>query len=127
MVKVSDGAELQAEFVLADCPTVSYTAEGLTIVSGPTTVVYPATSTHTFTLSDAAGITDTDIPRVDLSIEGATAVITGLPCKSQVRVLSPNGSLITASEADGTGRCEVSVPSGIFVVSTPNKTFKIKK
>lgn len=128
MVRVTDGADVNADFVLADTPTVSYTPEGLSIVAGDVKVVYPADATYTFSLSEASGIEAVKSGEcVDLSQIYGEVRVSGLSSGTSVAAYDIDGRLLTLAQADTDGIAYIDLTSysGIVLVATPSKTFKL--
>lgn len=128
VVHVTDGTDVSADFVLADTPTVSYTQDGLSIVAGDMKVVYPADATYTFSLSESSGIADVVSDEcIDLSQNYGEIRISGLSAGSSVSAYDINGHVLALSVADADGVAYVNLEShsGIVLVATPSKTFKL--
>lgn len=128
VVHITDGADIKADFVLADTPTVSYTPNGLSIVAGDMKVVYPADATYTFSLSESSGIADVVSDEcIDLSQNYGEIHISGLSAGASVSVYDIDGRVLALVEADANGVAYINLEShsGIVLVSTPTKTFKL--
>lgn len=128
VLHVTDGASINADFVLADTPVVSYTSDGLSIVAGDVNVVYPADFSYTFTLSDAAGIESVKSDElIDLSQDSGLVTVSGLLAGAYVSAYDVNGRLLASADVDSCGNASINLSSysGVAIISTPSKTFKL--
>lgn len=112
-----------AEFLIADSPVITYQDNILNVTGGGSEISVEADAVGSFDFvpSEGAGI-DTVLA------EGSR--FSGLRPGSRVQVFSSDGRLVSAFIADDSETVSVNINAlapGIYIISTPDVSFKIKK
>lgn len=129
---VTDTAGVEYEFALTDAPVITYSAANIIVTSNADTLStalgdvkdYKFTSKKVATGIQNLPAVATDEPQFSF----ANASISGLKAGTRVAVYGINGVLVSSLTAGQDGNVSVdlgNLPSGIYILRTPSKSFKI--
>ena len=123
-----------SKFALTDAPVVTYSGSDMVVTCGDQTLTVGLEGlTLTYDEMEVTGIdvvkdSTADPDRLQFSF--GEADFEGLQSGALVSVYSIDGKMITRVKADNEGRANISLsnlPSGVYILRTPSKSFKIKK
>lgn len=131
-VTVSGADGSKTSFRLDVRPEVTFTATSLVMSAGDDIVEYPITDYRSFTLTDdnestaVTKVSDSE-PKAVFSFDG-TLHGEGLKAGSRVSIYTINGETVGSATASATGTVDIPLNGrGIYIVRTPEKSFKIIK
>lgn len=121
-----------SKFELASSPVVTYSGNDIIVTCGEEVFQTSMANIETvkFEKDSSTGIEriTTTEPRAAFTFGNAS--FEGMQAGATVTVYTLDGKVVAAAKADGEGRASISMSGlqrGVYIIRTPNKSFKIKK
>jgi len=120
------------KFALADNPIITYSGNDIVVTCGDhvlQTSMANITSVS-FEKGSSSGIQELRNQEVNPTFSFNTASFEGLQTGSRIMVFTIDGKMISTVKADAEGKAHIdmsNLPSGVYILHAPNKSFKIKK
>lgn len=120
------------KFALTDSPVVTYSGNDIVVTCGENVFQTSMADIRTVTFQDgeATAIEKVIAPEEKATYAFGSAAFEGLQAGSTVTVYTIDGKVVGTSKADADGRATADMTglqSGIYIIRTANKSFKIKK
>ncbi len=119
------------KFALNESPKVTYQGDNLVVESstGEFTTAMSGISTFTFELVPV-GISEMDNAPQKPVLTPGKASFEGLKAGATISIYTTDGKMLSSVKADGEGFATVdlgTLPQGVYILRTPNQSYKIKK
>ncbi len=121
-----------SKFALADSPVITYSGSDIIVTCGENVLQTSMANIQsvTFDKGNSTDIRELDGKEVIPSFSFNKASFEGLQAGARVMVFTIDGKMVSTMEADAEGKTHIdmsNLPSGVYILRTPNKSFKIKK
>ncbi len=121
-----------SKFALADNPVITYSGSDIIVTCGENILQTSMANIQsvTFDKGNSTDIRELDGKEVTPSFSFNKASFEGLQTGARVMVFTIDGKMVSTMEADAEGKAQIdmsSLPTGVYILRTPNKSFKIKK
>ena len=116
------------EFLLQDDPRIVYRSDRVTLTTETTTLELEASQVaRVYFVSSNPTAIDTPVANVRFSIGTSAVNLNGLEPGSTAALYTADGRQLTSASASANGSLSLSLPetSGVLIVKTNNKSFKI--
>jgi len=120
------------KFALSDAPVVKYDGDNIVVTCGEQslTTAMSGIEKWTFENDDLQGIDEAKNAEPQTSFSFGRAEISGLKAGAAIGVYGIDGKALYNVKANGEGQVLVdlgNLPEGVYILRTPNKSYKIKK
>ncbi len=121
-----------SKFALADEPVITYSGNDIVVTCGDAVLQTSMANVEsvTFEKGEPTSISEMRTKDVTPSFSFNTASFEGLQAGAAINVFSIEGKMVSSSKADAEGKASIdmgNLPTGVYILRTPNKSFKIKK
>ncbi len=121
-----------SKFALTDNPVITYSGSDLIVTCGEAVLQTSMAdiTAVSFEEGSSAGIGVIDYRGGTPSFSFQTASFEGLPAGTRISVFTTDGKAVSTVTADGEGKARISMdslPTGVYILRAPNKSYKFKK